>query len=48
MVLAHARALMASSPQGATDYLDADVRDTRLVLRSAAATLDFTHAVSPS
>src|SRR5262245_955654 len=27
LVLAHARALLASSPQGATDYIDADVHD---------------------
>ena len=27
MVLAHARALLASGPQGATAYIDADLRD---------------------
>ncbi len=28
LVLAHARALLTSSPEGATAYLDADLRDT--------------------
>ena len=27
VVLAHARALLASGPHGATDYIDADARD---------------------
>lgn len=46
MVLAHARALLTSSPQGATDYIDADARDTDLILRVAARTLDFTRPVA--
>jgi predicted O-methyltransferase YrrM len=29
IVLAHARALLTSTPEGATAYLDADLRDTR-------------------
>ena len=41
IVAAHARALLASRPEGATDYLDADVRDTAGVLRAAARTLDL-------
>ncbi|MFE7742640.1 SAM-dependent methyltransferase [Nocardia sp. NPDC057455] len=32
LVLAHARALMASTPQGRIDFLDADLRDPRAVL----------------
>ena len=40
-VLAHARALLVSTPQGATDYLDADLRDPARILREAARTLDF-------
>ncbi|WP_141968359.1 SAM-dependent methyltransferase [Actinomadura hallensis] len=32
LVLAHARALLAGSPEGATDYVDADVRDPRRIL----------------
>ena len=41
IVLAHARALLASSPPGSTSYVDADVRDTSGVLEQAAAALDF-------
>lgn len=41
MVLAHARALLSSSPQGATQYIDADVRDPDDILRRSAETLDF-------
>ena len=42
MVLAHARVLLTSTPEGACDYLDADVRDPEAILSRAAATLDFT------
>jgi hypothetical protein len=41
MVLAHARALLTSSPEGACAYLDADIRDTGNVLRAASGLLDF-------
>jgi hypothetical protein len=44
-VLAHARALLTSGPQGVTDYIDADLRDTDLILENAAATLDFSQPV---
>jgi hypothetical protein len=46
MVLAHARALLRSSPQGATAYLDADVRDPEKILREASRLLDFTQPVA--
>jgi len=46
IVLAHARALLNSSPEGATDYLDADFRDFGTILRQAARTLDFTRPVA--
>ena len=46
LVLAHARALLTSTPEGATDYLDADLFDTGLVLREAARTLDFSQPVA--
>jgi hypothetical protein len=46
LVLAHARALLTSGPQGATAYLDADLRDTDTILGQAAATLDFTRPVA--
>ena len=32
IVLAHARALLTSDPDGATDYIDADLRDTGAIL----------------
>lgn len=41
IVLAHARALLTSRPEGATDYVHADLRDTGTVLREAARTLDL-------
>ncbi|PJE96236.1 S-adenosyl methyltransferase [Streptomyces carminius] len=41
LVLAHARALLTSTPEGATDYVDADLRDTGRVLAEAARTLDL-------
>ncbi|GAA2404329.1 SAM-dependent methyltransferase [Streptomyces glaucosporus] len=46
LVLTHARALLTSSPEGATDYLHADVRDPDAILRAAAETLDFTRPVA--
>ena len=45
IVLAHARALLASSDEGATAYLDADLRDPEPILRTAAQTLDFSQPV---
>jgi len=41
VVLAHARALLTSVPQGACDYIDADLREPALIVREAARTLDF-------
>ena len=41
VVLAHARALLVSTPEGATSYLQADLRDPGMILREAARTLDF-------
>ncbi|GAA2251430.1 hypothetical protein GCM10010145_18820 [Streptomyces ruber] len=46
MVLAHARALLYSSPEGATSYVDADVFDTDRILEAAARTLDFEQPVA--
>ena len=46
LVLAHARALLTSSPEGATDYLDADLHDPETILREATRTLDFTKPVA--
>ncbi|NUK05519.1 SAM-dependent methyltransferase [Streptomyces lunaelactis] len=46
LVLAHARALLTSTPEGRTDYLDADLRDVDTILERAAGTLDFTQPVA--
>src|SRR5277367_2249164 len=46
VVLAHARALLDSSEAGATEYLDADLRDTGTILSRAADLLDFTEPVA--
>jgi S-adenosyl methyltransferase len=46
IVLAHARALLASTPQGACAYLDADLKDTGKILKEAARTLDFSRPVA--
>ena len=46
VVLVHARALLTSTPEGATDYLDADLREPDKILREAARTLDFTQPVA--
>ena len=46
LVLAHARALLASAKEGVTAYLDADLRDTGEILAKAAATLDFSQPVA--
>ncbi|MCX5373656.1 SAM-dependent methyltransferase [Streptomyces sp. NBC_00103] len=41
LVLAHARALLTSTPEGRTDYLDEDLRNVDALLEHAARTLDF-------
>ena len=41
VVLLHAQALLRSTSQGATDYMQADLRDPGLILDRAAALLDF-------
>ena len=46
IVLAHARALLTSSESGATEYIDADVRDTEKILDQASQLLDFTQPVA--
>ena len=46
IVLSHARALLATSPDGACDYIDADLRDTAKILEQAERTLDFTQPVA--
>ncbi|HTA09492.1 MAG TPA: SAM-dependent methyltransferase [Streptosporangiaceae bacterium] len=46
VVLAHARALLTSTPEGVTDYVDSDLRDVPKVLAGAAQTLDFSMPVA--
>lgn len=46
IVLAHARALLTSTPQGATGYLDADACDTGKILTAARELLDFEQPVA--
>jgi S-adenosyl methyltransferase len=41
LVLAHARALLTSTPEGVCDYVDGDLRDPGKILAEAARTLDF-------
>jgi hypothetical protein len=48
VVLAHARALLTSTPEGVTDYVDSDLRDVPKVLAGAAQTLDFARPVAVS
>ncbi|MER6675345.1 SAM-dependent methyltransferase [Streptomyces sp. NPDC000983] len=45
LVLAHARALLTSSPEGRTEHLDEDLRNPEAILERAAATLDLTRPV---
>jgi len=46
VVLSHARALLTSTPEGATDYIDADLREPGDILAKAARTLDFAEPVA--
>jgi O-methyltransferase involved in polyketide biosynthesis len=46
LVLVHARALLTSSPEGKTAYIDADLRDPDTILQEAARTLDFTQPIA--
>jgi O-methyltransferase involved in polyketide biosynthesis len=45
-VLAHARALLTSTPEGKTAYIQADLRETDSIVKSAAETLDFSQPVA--
>ncbi len=46
LVLAHARALLTSSTEGSTDYIDADLSDPDALLRIARGKLDFGRPVA--
>jgi len=46
LVLAHARALLTSTPEGACEYIDADIRDPAAILSAAKGLLDFTQPIA--
>jgi nucleotide-binding universal stress UspA family protein len=48
IVLAHAAALLRGTDEGATEYLQADVRDPDAILEGARKVLDFTRPVALS
>jgi hypothetical protein len=48
IVLRHAEALLVSSPEGATDYIQADVRDPESIVEHAQSVLDFDRPVALS
>ena len=48
IVLRHAEALLTSSPEGSTDYIEADVRQPGTILEHARTVLDFTRPVALS
>lgn len=45
LVLTHARALLTSTEEGTTDYIDADLLDPRALLAQAREHLDFTRPI---
>jgi hypothetical protein len=46
VVIAHARALLTSAPEGKTDFIQADLRDAETILAQAARTLDLGQPVA--
>ncbi|MFJ3225018.1 SAM-dependent methyltransferase [Streptomyces sp. NPDC086783] len=46
IVLVHARSLLTSTPEGVTDYIDADVHNPDSIVRGAADTLDLERPVA--
>jgi trans-aconitate methyltransferase len=46
VVLSYARALLTSTPEGKTDYIEADLRDTGTILAHATRTLDLRQPVA--
>ncbi|GAB2762322.1 SAM-dependent methyltransferase [Streptomyces bullii] len=48
IVLAHAEALLRGTPQGVTQYVQADAREPHTILERAAAVLDFGRPVAVS
>ncbi|WP_328539639.1 SAM-dependent methyltransferase [Streptomyces sp. NBC_00344] len=48
IVLAHASALLRSTPEGATDYIQADAREPDSIIEAAGKVLDFSRPISLS
>ena len=46
LVLAHARALLTSQPEGAVEYIDADIRNPDAILDAASVLLDFKQPIA--
>ncbi|MFC6886088.1 MULTISPECIES: SAM-dependent methyltransferase [Actinomadura] len=46
LVVAHARALLTSTPEGTCDYIQADIRDPLDIIERAKATLDFSQPIA--
>jgi O-methyltransferase involved in polyketide biosynthesis len=46
LVLAHARALLTSTPEGTCAYVDADLNDPDKIISKAARTLDFAQPIA--
>ncbi|MFF0459587.1 SAM-dependent methyltransferase [Streptomyces mexicanus] len=46
LVLRHAQALLTSTPEGVTEYIDADLHEPERILERAAKTLDFDRPVA--
>ncbi len=46
IVIAHARAMMVSGPDGSCDHVEADLRDPAVILKAAGRTLDLGHPVA--
>lgn len=46
LVLAHARALLTSTPEGVTNYVDADLREPATIVRETGKTLDFDQPIA--
>ncbi|WP_175411243.1 SAM-dependent methyltransferase [Streptomyces sp. TRM64462] len=46
IVLTHARALLTSSPEGVTEYVDADAHDPERIIRAVTPTLDLGRPVA--
>ncbi|HEX6198120.1 MAG TPA: SAM-dependent methyltransferase [Jiangellaceae bacterium] len=46
LVLVHARALLTSTPEGATKYVEADLAESEKIVRSAGELLDFDRPIA--